>query len=104
MTTVGQPEPVAMQEFFASTTRGLVEAQQMLDDDARARMTDWDEDGIPPHAWSVAWCRLAFPIPLACTPKSGVAQTTSLWLTPSRGAQAQLAVSIRYRLSPLGED
>ncbi len=93
-----------MHEFFGSTTRGLVDAQQALDDDARQRMKAWEEDGIPPHAWTVSHCTLAFPIPLECAPKNGVTQSTSLWLQPGPTAKARLAVSIRYRPNPIEED
>ena len=93
-----------MHEFFASTARGLVDAQQALDDDARQRMKAWEEDGIPPCAWTVSHCMLGFPIPLECSPKDGVTQSTSLWLQPGPKAKAQLTVSIRYRPTPLEED
>lgn len=104
MITFGEPPAVAMHEFFASATRGLVDAQQALDDDARERMRAWEENGIPPHAWAVSHCALAFPIPLECAPKSGVSQSTSLWLRPGPLAQARLTVSIRYRPIPIEED
>ncbi len=104
MITFAEPPAVAMHEFFASATRGLVDAQQALDDDARARMRLWEEDGIPPHAWAVSQCTLAFPIPLACAPKDGVTQSTSLWLQPGPRANARLTVSIRYQLIPIDED
>jgi hypothetical protein len=106
MMTFSLPQAVAMHEFFASATRGLVDAQQALDDDARQRMKAWEEDGIPPHAWAISLCTLAFPVPLECSPKNGVTQSTSLWLQPGPGAQARawLAVTIRYRPTPIEED
>lgn len=106
MITFNRPQSVAMHEFFGSATRGLVDAQQALDDDARQRMKTWEDEGIPPHAWAISQCRLAFPIPLECSPKDGVTQSTSLWLQPGPGTQAraQLAVRIRYQPSPIEED
>jgi hypothetical protein len=96
-------QSLLIDDFFGSASRGLVEAQHALDDDARQRMAMWETDGIPPHAWTVSRCRLAFPIPLACLPKRTVAERTSLWIRPGSAASAQLAVTIGYRLSPLEE-
>lgn len=104
MIAFGEPPAVAMHEFFASATRGLVDAQQALDDDARERMRAWEENSIPPHAWAVSHCALAFAIPLECAPKNGVTQSTGLWLRPGPLAQARLAVSIRYQPIPIEED
>lgn len=93
-----------MGHFAAGSARGLVEAQRALDDHARQSLTTWEQEGIPPSAWTWARCRLRFPVVYGLEPKTTPADHTRLSIAPrKKGAVGSLSLTIRY-LPSQGEE
>ena len=86
-----------MGHFAAGSARGLVEAQEVLDEHARQSLTAWEQDGIPPSAWTWARCRLRFPVVYGLEPKTTPADHTRLSIAPrKKGAVGSLSLTIRH--------
>jgi len=81
----------------AGSARGLVEAQKALDDHARESLTAWEQEGIPPSAWTWARCRLRLPVVYGLEPKTAPGDLTRLSVAPRRGGTAgSVSLAIRY--------
>ena len=92
-----------LEEFFAAGARGMVEAQQALDEHGRARLLIWETDGLPPTVWTCSNCRLRFPAAFRFEPKAGAAQPTRVRVAPRDSAQGGINLSFRYVLTPQEE-
>ena len=91
---------LAMQQFFAGATRGLVDAQLAFDEVGRESILRWEHDGIPPAVWTVSDIRLSFPIAVALRPKASHAGRTTVALGPRPTSQGHLTLGFRYLLTP----
>ena len=95
---------LAMQQFFAGATRGLVDAQLAFDEVGRESILRWEQDGIPPDVWTVSDIRLSFPIAVALRPKASHAGRTTVALAPGSARQGHLTVGFRYLLTPQDDE
>ncbi len=93
-----------MQAFFAAGARGLVEAQQALDERGRDSLIAWEQEGRPPTVWTWASYRLRFPVAFRCLPKTVAAGSSHLALAPRQASQGSLTLTFRYLLTPQDED
>jgi hypothetical protein len=91
---------LAMQQFFAGATRGLVDAQLAFDEVGRESILRWEQNGIPPAVWTVSDIRLSFPIAVALRPKASHAGRTTVALAPRPESQGRLTLGFRYLLTP----
>jgi hypothetical protein len=97
------PPPVLMQEFFAANARGLMAAQQALDEHGRERILAWEQQGLPPTVWTWANCRLCLPVAFECRPKGSIDDSTQLALSPRLAGQGRVTITLRYLLNPQDE-
>lgn len=91
---------LAVSHFCAASARGLVEAQRLLDEQARASLIRWEEDGLPPTAWTWVRMRLAFPAQFQCWAKAGPGGRTSLAVASTGRAVGRVALTLRYQPAP----
>ena len=100
----GDASPL-IEHFAAGSARGLVEAQKVLDEHARQSLSAWEQEGIPPSAWTWAECRLRFPVVYGLESKTTLADHTRLSLAPrKKGAIGSVSLTIRYLPPPLEEE
>jgi len=92
-----------LEEFFAAGARGMVEAQQALDEHGRARLLVWETEGLPPTVWTCANCRLKFPAAFRVGPKMNASDATRLGIAPRDDAKGGVSLSFRYVLTPQEE-
>jgi hypothetical protein len=86
----------SLREFSLAGARALVQAQALLDEQARASMVRWEEDGLPPTAWNWARYRLAFPVTFVCQGRASAYTTTALAIAPANDAPGRVVLSFRY--------
>lgn len=86
----------SFREFSVAGARALAQAQGLLDEQARASMVRWEEDGLPPTAWTWARYRLSFPVTFVCRGRASAYTTTGLAIAPARDAPGQVVLSFRY--------
>lgn len=94
---------VPFDHLMAACAQGMVEAQQALDDKARASIERWDEEGIPPSALALRRCRVAFPTTLTVVPRRSDMVRARLHLRPRFEGRARVTVSYRYLSEPQSE-
>ena len=90
----------SLEELFAAGARGMVEAQQALDEEGRARLLIWETDGLPPTAWTCSSCRLKFPAAFRVEPKADATQATRVHLAPRGNSRGGVSISFRYIPTP----
>jgi len=95
---------LAMPRFFAACARGLVEAQEQLDEQGCDSMIAWDEEGIPPAVFMWSKCRLRFPVAFGCRRKAHAADRTQITIATRNESQGNLTLSIRYLPTPQGQE
>jgi hypothetical protein len=94
-----------LDKFLEAGARGIVEAQQALDERGRRSLLTWETDGLPPTVWTYSNCRLKMPLAFRVRPKTGAAEATLLDIAPPRReAHGGLCISFRYILTPQAED
>ena len=94
-----------IEHFAAGSARGLVEAQKVMDDHARQSLTAWEQEGLPPSAWTWAECRLRVPVVYGLESKTTLADHTRLSLAPrKKGAVGSVSLTIRYLPAPPEEE
>ncbi len=93
----------SLEEVFAAGARGIVEAQQALDEHGRARLIVWETDGLPPTVWTCANCRLKFPAAFRLAPKVSASASTRIQVAPRDDARGGVSLSFRYVLTPQEE-
>lgn len=93
----------SLEGLLAAGARGVVEAQQALDEHGRARLLIWETDGLPPTVWTCSNCRLKFPAAFRVEPKANAAEATRLHVAPRGGARGGVSLSFRYVLTPQEE-
>ncbi len=91
---------LAVSRFCAESARGLVEGQRLLDEQARASLIRWEEDGLPPTAWTWARMRLDFPAQFQCWAKAGPGGTTGLAIASTGRAAGRVVLTLRYQPTP----
>lgn len=89
--------------LFAAGARGVVEAQQALDEHGRARLLIWETDGLPPTVWTCSNCRLRFPAAFRVEPKADASGTTRVHVAPRHKAPGGVSLSFRYVPTPQEE-
>lgn len=111
----GTPQPFAvnadaeeesfgpLEGLFAAGARGMVEAQQALDEHGRARLLEWETDGLPPTVWTCSNCRLKFPASFRVAPKASASEATRVEIAPRERARGGISLSFRYVLTPQEE-
>src|SRR3954464_13245791 len=82
-----------LEEFFAAGARGMVEAQQGLDEHGRARLLIWETDGLPPTGWTCSNCRLRFPAAFRVEPKARASEATRVRLATRESAPGGVSLS-----------
>ena len=95
---------VLMRDFFTAGARGLVEAQQALDERGRDSLMAWEENGLPPSVWTWAACRLRCPVAFRCQPKTGVTELTYLTVAPREAGRGSLSLTFRYIPTHQGDE
>ena len=93
----------SLEELFAAGARGMVEAQQALDEQGRARILLWETDGLPPTVWTCSNCRLKFPTAFRVAPKTSALETTRVRVATRESARGGISLSFRYILTPQEE-
>jgi hypothetical protein len=93
----------SLEEFFAAGARGMVEAQQALDEHGRARLLVWETDGLPPTVWTCSNCRLRFPAAFRVEPKARASEATRVRVATRESAHGGVSLSFRYVLTPQEE-
>jgi hypothetical protein len=93
----------SLEGLLAAGARGMVEAQQALDDHGRARLIIWETDGLPPTVWTCSNCRLKFPSAFRVEPKASVSEATRVLVAPRESARGGVSLSFRYVLTPQEE-
>jgi hypothetical protein len=93
----------SLEGLFAAGARGMVEAQQALDDHGRARLIIWETEGLPPTVWTCSNCRLKFPAAFRLAPKASASEATRVRVAPRERAQGGISLSFRYVLTPQEE-
>jgi hypothetical protein len=92
-----------LEGLFAAGARGMVAAQQALDERGRASLLEWETEGMPPTVWTCANCRLAFPAAFRFGPKSAASEATRVGVAPRDNARGGVSLSFRYVLTPQEE-
>ncbi|MBI5670121.1 MAG: hypothetical protein HZC41_19160 [Chloroflexi bacterium] len=87
---------VSLDHLMTACARGMVAAQQALDDRARASLERWDEEGIPPSALTLRQCRVHFPTRITVVPRRSSSEQTGLTLAPRFEGRGRVTVSYRY--------
>jgi hypothetical protein len=91
-----------IEQFVAAGARALVEAQKALD--VRESLAAWEEEGLPPSAWTWVDCLLRFPVAFDVLSKSAPADGTRLSVVPrEEGVRGSLTFTIRYLPAPSKE-
>jgi hypothetical protein len=93
----------SLEGLSAAGARGMVEAQQALDEEGRARLILWETDGLPPTVWTCSNCRLRFPAAFRVEPKASAAGATRVHVAPREGSRGGVNISFRYVLTPQEE-
>lgn len=93
-----------LDKFLEAGARGLVEAQQALDQDGRRSLLAWETNGLPPTVWTYSNCRLKLPLAFSVRPKTRAAEGTHIDIAPRRASRGGLSLSFRYILTPQAED
>lgn len=93
----------SLEELFAAGARGMVEAQQALDEEGRARLLIWETDGLPPTAWTCSNCRLKFPAAFRVEPKADASQQTRVHVAARENSRGGVSISFRYVPTPQEE-
>ena len=86
----------SLREFSVAGARALAQAQASLDEQARSSMVRWEEEGLPPTAWTWARYRLAFPVTFVCQGRASAYTTTGLAIAPAHDAPGRVVLSFRY--------
>ena len=92
-----------LEGLFAAGARGMVEAQQALDEHGRARLLIWETEGLPPTVWTCSNCRLKFPAAFRVEPKTDASQATRVHVAPRADSRGGVSISFRYVLNPQEE-
>jgi hypothetical protein len=92
-----------LEGLFAAGARGMVEAQQALDEEGRARLLIWETEGLPPTVWTCSNCRLKFPAAFRVEPKRDASQATRVHVAPRENSRGGVNLSFRYVLTPQEE-
>ena len=93
----------SLEGLFAAGARGMVEAQQALDEHGRARLLVWETDGLPPTVWACSNCRLKFPAAFRVEPKADAPGATRLHVAPGENSRGGVTLSFRYVPTPQEE-
>lgn len=92
-----------LEGLFAAGARGIVEAQQALDEHGRARLLIWETEGLPPTVWTCSNCRLKFPAAFRVEPKASAHEATRVHVAPRADSRGGVSISFRYVLNPQEE-
>jgi|SRR3712207_702309 len=92
-----------LEGLFAAGARGMVEAQQALDEEGRARLLIWETDGLPPTAWTCSHCRLKFPAAFRVEPKASASESTRVHVAARENSRGGVRLSFRYLPTPQEE-
>jgi hypothetical protein len=92
-----------LEGLFAAGARGMVEAQQALDEEGRARLLIWETEGLPPTVWTCSNCRLKFPAAFRVEPKADASRATRVHVAPRADSRGGVSISFRYVLNPQEE-
>lgn len=93
-----------IQDFFAAIAQGLRVAQESLDERGRESIVTWEQEGLPPTAWTWVDCSLHFPVAFTLLPKTTLANATQLAVAPRKDAQSRLKLTVRNILTPQAEE
>ena len=93
----------SLEGLLAAGARGMVEAQQALDEHGRARLLLWETDGLPPTVWTCSNCRLKFPAAFRVEPKASASGATRVHVAPRDNSGGGVSLSFRYVLTPQEE-
>lgn len=93
-----------LDKFLEAGARGIVEAQQALDEQGRGSLLRWETEGLPPSVWTYSNCRLRMPLAFRVRPKTRAAEGTHLDIAPRHDSRGGLSLSFRYILTPQAED
>ena len=92
-----------LEGLFAAGARGMVEAQQALDEEGRARLLIWETEGLPPTVWTCSNCRLKLPASFRVEPKADASQATRVHVAPQENSRGGVTLSFRYVITPQEE-
>ena len=97
--------PPPIERFVAGAVRGLVEAQKALDERGHEGLIAWEQEGLPPSAWTWTECRLRFPLAFDVMSKTTPTDSTRLGVFPrEEGVLGSLTFAIRYLPAPPKEE